>query len=74
VFIVRFLAAALLAADQAILKDYVGWRQHLLAPGGIPPQALGAGLEALRSEIEAVDAGAARLLDRERQELLGRLR
>jgi diguanylate cyclase (GGDEF)-like protein len=74
VLIVRFLAAALLAADQAIFRDYVGWRQHLRAPGGVPAQALGAALEALRSEIEAVDAGAARLLDRERQELLGRLR
>ncbi len=74
VFLIRFLAAALLAADQAIFRDYVSWRQHLLVPGGIPPQALGAGLEALRPGVEAIDTRAAVLLDRERRELRGRTR
>ena len=72
VSVVRVLAAAVLAADPAILRDYLDWLQNLLAPGGIPPQALNAGLEALRPEVEAIDTGAARLLDRERRELLGR--
>ena len=74
VFIVQFLAAALLAADQGIFSDFLNWLQNLLAYRGVPPQALIAGLEALRPTIEAVDAGAALLLDLGRQELLDGLR
>jgi len=74
VFIVRFLAATLLAADQAILGDFLGWLQNLLVHRGVPPQALVAGLEALRPVVEAVDTGAALLLDLGRQELLDGLR
>ncbi|MGA2828817.1 MAG: hypothetical protein ABSF03_22180, partial [Streptosporangiaceae bacterium] len=37
---------------------------------GVPPQALITGLEALRPVVEAVDTGAALLLDLGRQELL----
>ena len=68
-FIVRFLAATLLAADNAIFIDFLRWLQNLLVPGGIPRQALTAGLEALRPEVAAVDAGAALLLDLGRQQL-----
>ena len=74
VFIVQFLAATLLAADQAIFADFLYWLQHLLAQRGVPPQALIAGLTALRPGVEAVDAGAALLLDLGRQELLDGLR
>jgi diguanylate cyclase (GGDEF)-like protein len=74
VFIVRFLAAALLAADQAIFTDFLQWLQNLLVQRGVPPQALIAGLGALRPVVEDVDTGAARLLDLGRQELLDRLR
>ena len=74
VFIVQFLAAALLAADQAVFGDFLSWQQNLLLQRGVPPQALIAGLEALRPVIEAVDAGAALLLDLGRQELLDGLR
>ena len=74
VFIVQFLAAALLAADQGIFSDFLNWLQNLLAYRGVPLQALIAGLEALRPEVEAVDAGAALLLDIGRQELLDGLR
>jgi diguanylate cyclase (GGDEF)-like protein len=74
VFIVRFLAATLLAADQAIFGDFLGWLQDLLVQRGVPPQALVAGLAALRPVVEAVDAGAALLLDLGRQELLDGLR
>jgi diguanylate cyclase (GGDEF)-like protein len=70
VFIVQFLAATLLAADQAIFGGFLYWLQNLLAQRGVPPQALIAGLEALRPVIEAVDTGAALLLDLGRQELL----
>ena len=70
VFIVRFLAATLLAADQAIFGGFLYWLQNLLVQRGVPPQALIAGLEALRPVVEAVDTGAALLLDVGRQELL----
>jgi diguanylate cyclase (GGDEF)-like protein len=73
VSIVQFLAAALLAADQAIFGDFLYWLQKLLVQRGVPPQALIAGLEALRPVVEAVDTGAALLLDLGRQELLGAL-
>jgi diguanylate cyclase (GGDEF)-like protein len=74
VFIVQFLAAALLAADQAIFGDFLHWQQNLLVQRDVPPQALIAGLEALRPVVEVVDAGAALLLDLGRQELLDGLR
>jgi len=74
VFIVRFLAAALLAADHEIFDDFLDWLQNLLVPRGVPPQALIAGLEALRPVVEAVDTGAALVLDLGRQGLLDGLR
>ncbi len=74
VFIVQFLAATLLAADQAIFADFLYWLQNLLIQRGVPPQALIAGLRALRPGVEAVDTGAALLLDLGRQELLDGLR
>ncbi len=74
VFIVRFLAAALFAADEAIFADFLHWLQKLLVQRGVPPQALIAGLDALRPVVEDVDTGAARLLDLGRQELLDRVR
>jgi diguanylate cyclase (GGDEF)-like protein len=74
VSIVRFLAAALFAADQTIFADFVHWLQNLLVRRGLPPQALIAGLEALRPVVADVDTGAAQLLDLGRQELLDSLR
>jgi hypothetical protein len=74
VFIVRFLAAALLTADHTIFGDFLDWLQNLLVQRGVPPQALVAGLEALRPVIEAVDTGAALLLDLGRQGLLDGMR
>jgi diguanylate cyclase (GGDEF)-like protein len=70
VFIVQFLAATLLAADHAIFGDFLEWLQTLLIWRGVPPQALIAGLEALRPVIEAVDTGAALLVDVGRQGLV----
>ena len=68
------MAASLLAADQAIFGSYLDWLQNLRIQRGVPPQALIAGLEALRPVVEAVDTGAALLLDLGRQELLDGLR
>ena len=68
-FIVQFLAATLLAADQTIFCDFLGWLHTLLVLRGVPAQALIAGLEALRPVVEAVDSRAALLLDLGRSEL-----
>jgi diguanylate cyclase (GGDEF)-like protein len=70
VSIVRFLAATLLTADQAIFSDFLNWLQNLLVPRGVPPQALIARLEALQPLVAGVDTGAAALIDLGRQELL----
>jgi diguanylate cyclase (GGDEF)-like protein len=70
VLIVQFLAAALLAADQSIFGDFLIWLRNLLVQRDVPPRALVAGLEALRPVVEAVDTGAALLLDLGRLELL----
>jgi diguanylate cyclase (GGDEF)-like protein len=70
VSIVQFLAAALLAADQAIFSDFLNWLQNLLIHRGVPPEALITGIEALRPVVEAVDTGAALLLDLGHEELL----
>jgi len=70
VFIVRFLAATLLAGDHAIFADFLDWLRNLLVQRDVPPQALIAELEALRPLVGAVDTGAALLLDLGRQELL----
>jgi len=74
VLTVRFLAAALLAADHTIFSDFIDWRQHLLVSRGVPPQALDARLEALRPAVEIVDTGASRLIDLGRRQLLDGLR
>jgi diguanylate cyclase (GGDEF)-like protein len=70
VFIVQFLAATLLTGDQEIFSDFLNWLQNLLVYRGLPPQALIAGLEALRPVVEAVDTGAALLIELGRQQLL----
>jgi methylmalonyl-CoA mutase cobalamin-binding subunit len=74
VFIVQFLAATLLAADPAIFGDFLDWLRNLLVQRGVPPQALIAGLEALRPVVGTVDAGAALLLDLGHQGLIDGLR
>ena len=58
VFIVQFLAAAMLAADQAIFTEFLSWLQTLLDWRGVPPQALITGLEALRPVVNAVERGS----------------
>jgi hypothetical protein len=64
----------LLAADHAIFGDFLDWLQNLLVRRGVPPQALVAGLDALRPVIEPVDTGAALLLDLGRQGLVDGMR
>jgi hypothetical protein len=73
VFVVQFLAAAILVADDSVFGEFLDWLQVLLVERGVPPYALVAGLEALRPVVEAADAGAVRLLDAGRQQLFDAL-
>ncbi|MGD9703372.1 MAG: cobalamin-dependent protein [Acidimicrobiia bacterium] len=70
VFIVQFLAAAMLVSDELIFAEFLEWLEDLLVGRGVPAYALISGLEALRPVVEAIDAGAARLLDAGRRQLL----
>ncbi len=70
VFIVQFLAAAMLVSDDSIFTEFLDWLQDLLVSRGVPPTALISGLEALRPVIESVAAeDAVRLLDIGRHQL-----
>jgi diguanylate cyclase (GGDEF)-like protein len=74
VFIVEFLAAAMLVGDPAVFAEFLSWLKELLDHRDAPPQMLITGLEALRPVVESVDAGAAVLLDVGRQDLVDALR
>ena len=73
VFIVQFLAAAILVADDVVFTEFLVWLQILLINRSVPRRALITGLEELRPAIAAVDASAARLLDTGRQQLVNAL-
>lgn len=73
VFIVQFLAAAILASDDSIFTEFTDWLQALLGHRGVPPHALIAGLDALHPVIDAIDAPAAQLLRLGRQDLVDRM-
>jgi hypothetical protein len=73
VFIVHFLAAAIVAGDPEIFVEFLDWLQVLLDNRGAPPRSLIGGLDALEPAIEAVDAAAAQLIDAGRQQLLAGL-
>lgn len=73
VFIVHFVAAAILAGDPAIFVEFLDWLQALLNNRGAPPRSLISGLDALKPAIEAIDAAAAQLIDAGRQQLLAGL-
>lgn len=70
VYIVQFLAAAMLLDEDAIFLDLLAWLQTLLVNRGVPAQALLTGVEVLRPGIEAIDQRALRVLDAGRQQLL----
>jgi methanogenic corrinoid protein MtbC1 len=63
VFIVRYVAAARLVDDPAVLTEFLDWLAALLAARQVPPRALVAGLEALRPGIADVDREAGRLVE-----------
>jgi diguanylate cyclase (GGDEF)-like protein len=70
VFIVQFVAAAVLVDDHSVLFEFLTWLQQLLANRGVPPAGLITGLEVLLPLVGAVDAGAAQLLDSGRRQLV----
>jgi diguanylate cyclase (GGDEF)-like protein len=72
VYIVQFIAASLVSGDDTVLFEFLTWLQHVLACRGVPPQALVAGLDALRPGVGQVDDGAGRLLDAGRELLVSR--
>ena len=67
VFIVQFLAAATLVADDSVFTDFLDWLQTLLVARGVRPQGLIAGLEALAPLIGAIDGRRTRHLDSGRE-------
>ncbi len=72
VFIVQFLAAAIVVSDESIFTEFTQWLQTLLVHRGVPPHALISGLDVLHPLINAIDAPAAQLLLLGRQALLDR--
>jgi hypothetical protein len=60
---VRFLGAAIMVDDRAVLTDFLTWLQDLLVHRGVPSPALPAGLLALRPLVKDIDTAAAVLLD-----------
>jgi diguanylate cyclase (GGDEF)-like protein len=54
VFIVQFLAAATFADDPTVFTGFLTWLRTLLAHRGVPVQALLAGLDTLRTQVERV--------------------
>lgn len=63
VFVVQFLAAARLVADDSIFEEFLVWLDELLRTRGVPPEMLTAGLKALKPRVIAIDPGATPLLE-----------
>lgn len=61
VFIVQFVAAALLVDDPSVLTTFLDWLGELLAERDVPPAALAGGLGALHLLISAVSPAGGRL-------------
>jgi len=73
VFIVQFLAAAIVASDESIFTEFTQWQQTYLGHRGVPPHALISELDALHPVIDAIDSPAAQLLRLGRQDLVDRM-
>ena len=69
VFIVEFLAAAILADDLDVFTEFLAWLQALLVNRGVPPRSLVSGLDALEPSIRAIDSAASHLIHAGRQQL-----
>ena len=67
VYIVRFIAAARLVGDPAVLTEFLGWLCSLLKARGVPSSALTAGLDALVPHVAGIDPGAGELTSAARE-------
>lgn len=62
-YIVRFVEAALLTADDTVVVEFVGWLVPLLSARGVPPSVVLRGIQSLRRCIPREHESAARLLE-----------
>lgn len=62
-YIVRFVEAAVLTADDTIVVDFVGWLVPLLSARGVPSNVVLRGIQSLRRCLPRQHESAARLLD-----------
>lgn len=61
-YIVRFVEAALLTADDTVVIEFMDWLVPLLSARGVPPNAVLLGIESLRRCLPREHVSAARLL------------
>lgn len=62
-YIVRFVEAALLTADDTVVIEFVSWLVPLLSARGVPPNVVLLGIKCLRSCLPREHESAARLLE-----------
>ncbi|HVL06984.1 MAG TPA: cobalamin B12-binding domain-containing protein [Acidimicrobiales bacterium] len=61
-YIVRFVEAAVLTADDTVVDEFVRWLVPLLSARGVPPRTVVAGIDVLRRHLPPQHQSAARLL------------
>jgi methanogenic corrinoid protein MtbC1 len=62
-YIIRFVEAALLTGDDAVVVEFVGWLVPLLSARGVPPKVVLLGIKSLRRCLPGQHDSAARLLE-----------
>ena len=62
-YIVRFVEAAILTADDTVVVEFVRWLVPVLSVRGVPPKAVLLGIKSLRRHLPRRHESAARLLE-----------
>ena len=62
-YIVRFVEASILTADDTVVTEFVRWLVPLLSVRGVPPKAVLLGIRSLRRHLPRRHESAARLLE-----------
>ena len=62
-YIVRFVEAAILTADDTVVDEFLRWLIPLLSVRGVPPEAVLLGIKSLRRHLPRRNESAARLLE-----------
>ena len=62
-YIIRFVEAAVLTADDTVVVEFVGWLVPLLSARGVSPNAVLLGIQSLRRCLPGEHESAARLLE-----------